>query len=68
MNKSTVIWMSIAMFFMGIVIGFVLAPIKNGVYCGNHNTNCGSGNSVENNENGKNLKHRIKKNLKAKEI
>lgn len=48
MNKSTAVWMSIAMFFMGMVIGFMLAPIKKGITCGNNNTNCGSSNSVSN--------------------
>ena len=30
----------IATFFMsGIIIGFIFAPIKRGIYCGNHNGN-----------------------------
>lgn len=68
MNKSTAIWMSISMFFMGMVIGFMLAPIKKGIYCGNNNTNCGSSNSVKNNEKGEDLAYRIKEKFKAKEI
>ena len=66
MNKSTAVWMSIAMFFMGMVIGFFLAPIKKGIYCGNNNTNCGSSNSVSNIEKDKDLKQNTK--FKAKEI
>ncbi|MFT4006766.1 MAG: hypothetical protein QM683_14515 [Lacrimispora sp.] len=26
-------------FLSGIIIGFIFAPIKKGVYCGNHNGN-----------------------------
>ncbi len=30
----------VATFFMaGIIIGFIFAPIKRGIYCGNHNGN-----------------------------
>ena len=50
MNKSTGILLALSMFFMGMVIGFIIAPIKKGISCGNNNTNCGSNNSVENNE------------------
>lgn len=40
MKKSTAIWMAIACFFMGSALGFLCAPIKQGVsvrVCNNGN-------------------------------
>lgn len=40
MKKSTAIWMAVACFFMGSVIGFLCAPIKEGIsvrVCNNGN-------------------------------
>lgn len=39
MKKSTVFWLSTSCTLFGIVIGFLLAPIKGGISCGN---NCGN--------------------------
>lgn len=38
-NKSKNGWAMFAMLMLGIVIGFLIAPIKNGISCGNNNGN-----------------------------
>ena len=58
MNKSTGILLALTCFFGGIILGFLISPIKKGIYCGNNNANCGSSNSVSNDEN-KNKKTKI---------
>ena len=45
MNKSTIFWMSSALFLLGLVLGFLLSPIKKGIYFNNNNRNNGSGNT-----------------------
>ena len=39
MSKRFFILLAIACFQAGVILGFLLAPIKKGVYCGNHNGN-----------------------------
>ncbi len=39
MNKSFVCVLSAMFLLLGVVIGFLMAPIKKGVYCGNNNGN-----------------------------
>ena len=39
MRKSTAVLTSALFFFMGIVIGFAFAPIKNGLFIGNNSGN-----------------------------
>jgi hypothetical protein len=39
MKKSTAILLSTMVFFLGIVLGFLVAPIKNGISIGNNNGN-----------------------------
>jgi len=39
MSKNFVCVLSAMFLFLGIIIGFLLAPAKKGVYCGNHNGN-----------------------------
>jgi hypothetical protein len=45
MKKSTGFLLATTMFFMGVTIGFLFAPIKKGVYVGNNsgNRNAGQG-------------------------
>lgn len=39
MNKKEKLLLGAACFFGGMVAGFMIAPIKRGVYCGNNNGN-----------------------------
>lgn len=39
MNKNEKIILGAACFFAGAVAGFLIAPIKKGIYCGNNNGN-----------------------------
>lgn len=39
MNKNEKILLGAACFFAGAVAGFLLSPIKKGIYCGNHSGN-----------------------------
>ena len=39
MNKKEKILLGAACFFAGVVAGFLIAPIKKGIYCGNNNGN-----------------------------
>ncbi|WP_312642698.1 hypothetical protein [Hydrogenoanaerobacterium sp.] len=39
MSKNFICVLSAMFLFLGIIIGFLCAPIKKGVYCGNHNGN-----------------------------
>ena len=39
MQKSTGILAAVACFLGGIIIGFLIAPAKQGIYCGNHSGN-----------------------------
>lgn len=39
MNKKEKILLGAACFFSGVVAGFLIAPIKKGIYCGNNNGN-----------------------------
>ena len=50
MNKKEKILLGAACFFAGTVVGFLIAPIKKGIYCGNNNGN-NYGDSSEENEN-----------------
>lgn len=38
MKKSGIFFLSTTMLLLGAIIGFLLGPIKKGVYCGNHNS------------------------------
>lgn len=43
MQKSTGILTALACFLGGIILGFLIAPVKKGIYCGNYNGNvCGN--------------------------
>jgi hypothetical protein len=41
MTKREITLLAVACTFIGVVVGFLLAPIKKGqiIYCGNHNGN-----------------------------
>lgn len=39
MQKSTGILSAVVCFLAGIIVGFFIAPIKKGIYCGNYNGN-----------------------------
>jgi len=39
MKKSTVVFTSAFFFLLGVVLGFVFAPIKKGLYIGNNSGN-----------------------------
>lgn len=39
MDKNEKILLGAACFFAGVVAGFLIAPIKKGIYCGNNNGN-----------------------------
>lgn len=39
MEKKEKFWMGAALLFLGVIVGFMLAPIKKGIYCGNNGTN-----------------------------
>lgn len=39
MEKSLRFWIGATFLFLGIIIGFLIAPIKNGIYCGNYSGN-----------------------------
>lgn len=39
MKKSTAALLSFCCFLMGVIVGFLLSPIKDGVHCGNNNGN-----------------------------
>ena len=39
MKKATCFLVSTIFLLLGIIIGFIIAPIKKGVYCGNNNGN-----------------------------
>ena len=39
MNKNETILLGAACFFAGAVAGFLIAPIKKGIYCGNNSGN-----------------------------
>ncbi len=54
MRKSTAILMSMVLFFFGIIIGFLISPIKKGIYCGNNNGNNNSDVDIGENDNKKN--------------
>ena len=49
-NGNTSLWMSLAFFFLGVLVGFVFSPIKNGIRiacengCNNGNNCCAEGN------------------------
>lgn len=45
MKKATCFLISTIFLLLGIIIGFFIAPIKKGIYCGNNN---GSNNSTYN--------------------
>lgn len=36
MKKSTIFWMSSAFLLIGVIIGFLISPVKKGMYNGNH--------------------------------
>lgn len=40
MKNNEKILLGTACFLGGVVAGFLIAPIKKGVYCGNNNGNC----------------------------
>lgn len=46
MRRATGFLLSIIFLLFGVILGFLIAPIKKGIYCGNNN---GSGNSNANN-------------------
>lgn len=37
MEKSTAAFLALAAFFCGITLGFLIAPVKNGIMIGSHN-------------------------------
>ncbi len=39
MKKSTAALLSFCCFLLGIIVGFLISPIKDGVHCGNNNGN-----------------------------
>lgn len=39
MEKKEKFWMGAALLFLGVIVGFMLAPVKKGIYCGNNNRN-----------------------------
>lgn len=47
MEKKEKFWMGAALLFLGIIAGFMLAPIKKGIYCGNNNGNNGANRSLD---------------------
>lgn len=38
-KKSGSFWKCAAFLFLGVILGFMLAPVKEGVHCGNNNGN-----------------------------
>lgn len=51
MDKNEKILLGAACFFAGAVAGFLIAPIKKGIYCGNNNgNNCMNKDEEENDE------------------
>ncbi|MDU4325479.1 MAG: hypothetical protein E7I48_08840 [Clostridium celatum] len=51
MDKNEKIFLGAACFFAGAVAGFLIAPIKKGIYCGNNNgNNCMNKDEEENDE------------------
>ena len=49
MNKNEKILFGAACFLAGTVAGFLIAPIKKGIYCGNNSGNNYGDNDVEDN-------------------
>ena len=47
MKKSLAFIMNAAFFFAGISLGFILSPIKKGIFIGNNSGNRGGGMSSE---------------------
>lgn len=47
MKKTLAFLMSAAFFFAGITLGFVLSPIKKGIFIGNNSGNRGGGYNSE---------------------
>ena len=43
MKNNEKILLGVSCFLGGVVLGFLIAPIKNGIYCGNNNGNYVSG-------------------------
>lgn len=39
MDKKEKVLLGAACFLGGVVLGFLISPIKGGIYCGNHNGN-----------------------------
>ncbi|MGL6200896.1 MAG: hypothetical protein ACRC3H_18395 [Lachnospiraceae bacterium] len=37
LSRSEKVLLLVSCFLTGIIVGFVFAPIKKGIYCGNHN-------------------------------
>lgn len=42
MRKATGFLLSIIFLLFGVIVGFLIAPIKKGIYCGNNNSNNGN--------------------------
>jgi hypothetical protein len=47
MKKSTVFMLCTTLFFVGTTLGFILSPIKKGIYIGNNNGNRDGGLSMK---------------------
>ncbi|NLT15662.1 MAG: hypothetical protein GXY05_15150 [Clostridiales bacterium] len=45
MKKLTAFLLSMSLFFTGVTLGFLLSPIKKGIYIGNNSGNKGGNNS-----------------------
>ena len=52
MNKNETILLGAACFFAGAVAGFLIAPIKKGIYCGNNSGNNYADKNGDDNEEG----------------
>ncbi len=39
MNKLSITLLAVCAFLLGVVTGFLYAPVKNGIECGNNNGN-----------------------------
>ena len=52
MNKNETILLGAACFFAGAVAGFLIAPIKKGLYCGNNSGNNYADKKGDDNEEG----------------
>ena len=52
MNKNETILLGAACFFAGAVSGFLIAPIKKGIYCGNNSGNNYADKNGDDNEEG----------------